>query len=1718
MSFRLQWGEVAVGEGQPAVFEGRSLISLIVSNTLLDTTHGGEAVHATFLLEQFVQNFHKAVPRKLIVPFFDVLPYSGGHGSKSDRLLAEILHCHLTTVIARREDSFITCVHFPSWEDEEWLKCATDAHVGLVIADIPPLSDEKPASAVDEALFALQGHFVKTSLFVRELRCASSELRFESHRLQGFELLVEEALEATEPLPDASALVADVDNVVSIATYKSGEGIAFSSWILIEAVAAFLKADASEEQQQICQWFLLHHALKQVLPLIKRGLKDSAVVIADDERSARILAAQDKLSDILCSILHGFDGSKVENPERYFVGDLVSGRLFRAVAARLSTDEIKGGLGIGNKVAAKMNTWWKRCCELSGVAFREIAATDDVVPEVPTDEGEKPTLVDIPCDLLDMFDLPERLKSIDAIVEADESMRSGAGMAAAAALGDKYYYHSFSNMFDCRDIQGFIDARQPQLPETDPQYIRQKKWEQKKEQKNVTFIKKVSETFKVSTRNMRHVTTASSYHIPEPKQVVEDPKAKKEAKKAANKKGGKGGKGKGAKGKGAKEQIRLDNLKRLEAEDVQTIQLLIDQLNINKPKSSVEKLKATILELSAELKARDVCGKAKLLGNIQLIEWSFAMWQADLRSHKKNGEALDYLYAVYTFRLIMDSFHKYYSVIEAQQAADLLAHLKHLGLADAVRSAFGWYKGMVGEEKSQEVKVLLLAATKGKKPKAPVKMKFVEFQLQHCGALMNRGFDSQQDDRVPHYHPDKWQRELLDVVDRGESALVVAPTSSGKTFASFYAMRRVILHNKANKRTSDKQVLAYVSPTKALVNQMLAEVYSKFGPVVGVFTQDYRYNIELCDILVTVPQCLDTLLLSKTWRPRIGYAILDEVHCIEDSLHGMDGITKTGSVWEHLIDLLPCPFLALSATVGNPEEFCDYIGVIQSRFPKRVVRIITHEYRWSDLILHSYHPNESLATDFEQDVKDIHRTPTGKKLLQRIHPLQCVTVEDLSDRQLLSAIHMAPEECVMLQTQMQLASAALDDAVPEQAELKAAVEALNPDVHFKTDQCLVRQDVYAYESKLIEVLCKWRDTHVESLRAVLKGLEAGKLHPGTGKHEVMSLLLDITAAKKLPVILFSLSREECEGIIREVYDKLSAMNDRVQTKSAAELKEIEKHNKRVMKELKRKRDADKDSEAGPDDEETGAQVIQVATKPDDSCSFCTNVDRMTETEYQYWIGRVLWRNKGDAKIEWLVKALDYGIGVHHAGLPKEYRVAVEVLFRAGHVKVVAATSTLGMGINMPCQTVCLWGDSPYLSPLLYRQMRGRAGRRGYDNVGNVVFANIPDYKVKALVGSKLIRLKGTQPISPSVVLRSMVSYADVKPSDKAETKLVIRGLLEQPLYAFRQPDQDALTLNSRFLFRVYADLLYREGLIDEEGLPSGMAGMIQHLHHHEPANLALHHFLMSKEFDDLCSEYSRSPEETCRHLIQVLASLFHVVPVSRSQTSPSLFKDSSSQVVLNDLPGGLSRVLQEYNTSILKQFVDYIKIRAKLDDKELMDVNQLPLTGIEIAPGSASAGADVDADQAAGADRSPLVAALEKGAVNSTIRSPFFQLSGCGDTFHTAEELANSSVSALHIEASQIPTVAGLRDVTGRKLAYNAYVADYYKLFSKQSLIHENALREAIAWQLLKDWDMLLQTLYTSLYVVCVDPETEELRRTETLSAVEHLSKEFRVRFRKFNQ
>ena len=87
-------------------------------------------------------------------------------------------------------------------------------------------------------------------------------------------------------------------------------------------------------------------------------------------------------------------------------------------------------------------------------------------------------------------------------------------------------------------------------------------------------------------------------------------------------------------------------------------------------------------------------------------------------------------------------------------------------------------------------------------------------------------------------------------------------------------------------------------------------------------------------------------------------------------------------------------------------------------------------------------------------------------------------------------------------------------------------------------------------------------------------------------------------------------------------------------------------------------------------------------------------------------------------------ALQNGFAAHHAGMVPPFKEAVEACFVEGLVKVVFATETLALGINMPARTVVVekltkfGGDRhKFLTPGEYTQLTGRAGRRGIDNTG-----------------------------------------------------------------------------------------------------------------------------------------------------------------------------------------------------------------------------------------------------------------------------------------------------------------------------------------------------------------------------------------------------------------
>jgi superfamily II RNA helicase len=102
----------------------------------------------------------------------------------------------------------------------------------------------------------------------------------------------------------------------------------------------------------------------------------------------------------------------------------------------------------------------------------------------------------------------------------------------------------------------------------------------------------------------------------------------------------------------------------------------------------------------------------------------------------------------------------------------------------------------------------------------------------------------------------------------------------------------------------------------------------------------------------------------------------------------------------------------------------------------------------------------------------------------------------------------------------------------------------------------------------------------------------------------------------------------------------------------------------------------------------------------------------------------------------LQRFLRHGVGLHHAGLLPKYRLLVEKLAQRGLLKVVSGTDTLGMGVNVPIRTVlftqlCKFDGekTAILAARDFRQIAGRAGRKGFDEQGYVV-AQAPEHVIE----------------------------------------------------------------------------------------------------------------------------------------------------------------------------------------------------------------------------------------------------------------------------------------------------------------------------------------------------------------------------------------------------
>jgi hypothetical protein len=186
---------------------------------------------------------------------------------------------------------------------------------------------------------------------------------------------------------------------------------------------------------------------------------------------------------------------------------------------------------------------------------------------------------------------------------------------------------------------------------------------------------------------------------------------------------------------------------------------------------------------------------------------------------------------------------------------------------------------------------------------------------------------------------------------------------------------------------------------------------------------------------------------------------------------------------------------------------------------------------------------------------------------------------------------------------------------------------------------------------------------------------------------------------------------------------------------------------------------------------------------------------------------------------------------------------------------------------MPTKTVAFVRDSIYLDALQYRQSSGRAGRRGFDIEGHVVFIDIPLSKIRHLTISKIPDIQAHFPTSITFLMRLLHLYSIAEDKNDAKNRSLIA--LECPFIAQSPAKSRLIETQIRFHCLHTLDFLHRLNLINSKGDLVGLAGLATHLHYFEPANILLVYLMNNQFLHTLNTEID---------IVTVLARLFTNTP------------------------------------------------------------------------------------------------------------------------------------------------------------------------------------------------------------------------------------------------
>lgn len=562
------------------------------------------------------------------------------------------------------------------------------------------------------------------------------------------------------------------------------------------------------------------------------------------------------------------------------------------------------------------------------------------------------------------------------------------------------------------------------------------------------------------------------------------------------------------------------------------------------------------------------------------------------------------------------------------------------------------------------------------------------------------------------YILDDWQKKVIGYIKDSQSVVVRAPTSSGKTFV---AMSTGIIHKK----------ILYVCPAKPVAFQVGAN-FIKMGYRVHILVENMghlSYDKDT-NIFIGTPDIIEKYL-PKIYT-NFDYAVFDEIHNLNDMIE-----------YENIIKLVQCPFLALSATIEN-------ITFLRDIFMK-------------------IHPTKQIHyIEYNKRFINIQRWVYDDKL-RVLHPLACLE-NDSSEIEYLS---FTPNDLMMLYDTIY--------EVFEEDDEEEKIEYLSPDEYFGSNRLISLDDTKEYENFIKEELPKLYELYNDKMLQVqdkFKSLHSERL---TDSDKMIQFFKDCKKNDMLPMLYFHTDESVAKDIFMNLYKNLHKCEnseypfhyDILKKKSELYKKYLERRETYSDSIKIKTKDAhtEKIEKMNRFDKEQKYKYISDVTDYYNKCcgkcegnslknlikernTFIENPDFREVDIFKKHHEFVFTRGdpmSGDEirnirkeikkstglTIEYenpYFQLLKRGVGLYISSMPDVYNWILQRLMTEKKLGIVISDKTLCLGIDLPIRSVALSGyNSPNYTTSDYLQMSGRAGRRGHDTRGNIIFHGMPDY-------------------------------------------------------------------------------------------------------------------------------------------------------------------------------------------------------------------------------------------------------------------------------------------------------------------------------------------------------------------------------------------------------